>query len=332
MAESPIDEATLPDALRAVGFAGSGLPSRAVLHGPGGTVVILTTLDADTRATPCGIWVAKDGVHRLGPRPPPSLLTESLRLTGSTADLVNLLQAGARSYLERLESLGEHVDAIEEKWETVPLAELGRLNHTHRIIRKSIGRFSVAVQELDGPFGGRFPGLEEALPRVQAEFTHLEEYSAALGQSLRDLLALRNAAEANRLSEATNRLGAVSNQIAVYANTSNIRMLGIVYVALILALVSAVVLIPNTAATILGMPSAAWVPGFWVDVILAVLAVLPIAVVFSRPWVKGVLHSLGSVESRTREGLRDLPEISPGEVDRPATERELAAARPRSPP
>jgi hypothetical protein len=109
-------------------------------------------------------------------------------------------------------------------------------------------------------------------------------------------------------------------------------MLGIAYVALILALVSAVVLIPTTAATILGMPSAGWVPGLWVDVILVVLAIVPIAVVFSRPWVKGVLRSLGSVEARTREGLRDLPEISPSDVDRPATERELAAGRPRSPP
>ncbi|MCI4372627.1 MAG: hypothetical protein L3K02_03165 [Thermoplasmata archaeon] len=332
MAESPNGEATVPDALKAVGFLGPGLPSRAVLHGAGGTVVLLTTLDSEGRVIPRGLWVAKDGIHRLGPRPPASLLTESLRLTGATAELVNLLQAGARSDLERLEGLGERVDGIEEEWETVALGELGKLNRLHRNIRKSIGRFSVAVQELDGPFGGRFPGLEQALPRVQAEFTHLEEYSAGVGQSLRDLLALRTAAEANRLSEATNRLGQVSNQIAAYANTSNIRMLGIAYVALVLALVSAVVLIPNTAATILGMPSASWVPGLWVDVILTVLAILPIVVVFSRPWVKGVLGGLGSIEARTREGLRDLPEISPAQVDSPAVERELASAPPRSPP
>jgi len=332
MDDMPGGEATVPDALRAVGYAGPGLPSRAVLHGAGGTVLLLTALDADGQATPRGIWVASDGVHRLGPPPPTSLLSEGLRLRGATADLVNLLQVVARSYLERLESLGERIDTIEEKWETVALAELGKLNHLHRALRKSVGRFSLAVEELDGPFGERFPGLEAALPRVQAEGNHLEEYSAALGQSLRDLLALRNAAEANHLSEATNRLGEVSNQIAAYANTSNIRMLGIAYVALILALVSAVVLIPNTAATILGMPSAGWVPGLWVDAILVVLAIVPIAVVFSRPWVKGVLRSLGSVEARTREGLRDLPEISPSEVDSPATEGELAAAHPRSPP
>jgi hypothetical protein len=332
VADSSRTEATVPEALRAVGFTGPGLPSRAVLHGAGGTVILITTLDPAGRETPHGIWVTPDGVHRLGPAPPTSLLTESLRLAESTADLVNLLQAGARSYLERLEALGERVDAIEDHWSTISLEELGRLTHIHRSIRKSIGRLSVAVLELDGPFGERFRGLEKALPRIQSEFSHLEDYSAAVGQSLRDLLALRTAAEANHLSEATNRLGEVSNQIAAYANTSNIRMLGIAYVALVLALVSAVVLIPNTGATILGMPSAAWVPGFWVDVILVVLAIVPIVVVFTRPWVKGLLRGLGPIEARTREGLRDLPEVAAAEVNSPTTERELAAPPPRGLP
>jgi len=254
------------------------------------------------------------------------------RLQGATADLVNLLQTAARSYLEHLEALGERIDAVEEAWATVALSELGTLHRTHRVLRKLVGRLSLAIDELDGPLGERFPGLATVLPRLQAELTHLEEYSAALGQSIRDLLSLRNAAEANRLSEATNRLGEVSNQIAAVANTSNIRMLGIAYLALVLGLVSAVVLIPNTAATILGMPSAAWVPGLWVDVILAVLAVLPLLLVFSRPWVKAMLHGIGSVEARTREGLRDLPEISPADVDQPAAEHELTASAPRSPP
>jgi hypothetical protein len=332
VAESAGGEASVGEALKAVGFEGPSLPPRAVLHGPGGTVLILPTLDPDGRSTVRGLWVVKDGVHRLGPHPAPSLLIESLHLKGPTADLVSLLQTAARSYLERLEALAERVDAIEEEWATVPLAELGRLNHLLRAVRKAVGRFAVALVELEGPLGGRFPGLEAALPRVQAELARLEDFSQGVGQSLRDLLALRNAAEANRLSEATNRLGEVSNQIAAYANTSNIRMLGIAYVALVLALVSAVVLIPNTAATILGMPSAAWVPGLWVDVTLAVLAVVPIVVVFSRPWVRGVLRALGSVEARTREGLRDLPEVTPAQVDSPAGERVLVPGPPRTPP
>jgi hypothetical protein len=325
-------EATVQDALKAVGYTGSGLPSRSVLHSAGGTVLVLPTLDAAGQATPRGLWLTKEGIRHLGPRPPASLLTSSLHLGGSTADLVNLLQACARSYIEQLEVLGERIDAIQDQWQKVDLAELGTLVHFHRAIRKAIGRFSVAVEELGGPFGERFPGLEGALPRVEAEFTHLEEYSAALGQSLRDLLALRTAAESNRLAEATNRLGEVSNEIATYANTSNIRMLGIAYVALVLALVSAVVLIPNTAATILGMPSAGWVPGLWVDVILVVLAVVPIGLVFSRPWVKGILRGLGSIEARTREGLRDIPEIAAVPPDRLVVERELPATAPRGRP
>jgi hypothetical protein len=323
--------ATVAEALAAIGLPASALPSRAVLHGPGGTILLLTTLDSEGRSTSRGLWVRKEGVRSIGPRPPASLLVEGLRLGPATADLVNLLQAAARSYLEHLEALGEQVDAVEGRWETVALSELGALHRTYRALRKSVGRLAVAVEELGGPLGERFPGLERALPRVQAELTHLQDYSAGLGQSIRDLLSLRNAAEANRLSEATNRLGAVSNQIAAVANISNIRMLGIAYVALVLALVSAVVLIPNTAATILGMPSAGWVPGLWVDVTLVLLAVVPIAIVFTRPWVRGVLRGLGSIEARTREGLLDLPEITPAEVDRPSAEQRLATPPPRGP-
>jgi hypothetical protein len=309
------DVAEIPDALAAVGFSGTAPPLRPVLHGAGGTVFLLSTLDAHGAVTSAGFWAGHDRVRRLGADPPPSLLSEGLRLREPTAHLVNLLQAAARSYIERLEHIAEAVDAVEDRWQSIPLAELGRLHWTYRGIRKSLGGLSVAVQELDGPLGERFPGLEKALPRVQAEVAHLEEFSAGIGQTIRDLLALRNAAESNRLSNATNRLGEVSNQIAAVANTSNIRMLGIAYVALVIALVSVVVLVPNTGATILGMPSAAWVPGWWVDAILLVLAVVPLAVVFTRPWVRGMLGGLTSIEARTREGLRDLPEIAPADAD-----------------
>jgi hypothetical protein len=317
----------ISDALRAVGHTGPTLPLRPVLIGPGGTVLLLTTIDAQGTATPAGVWVSNEGIRRLGPRPPPSLLAEGLKLRDPTANLVNLLQAAARSYIERLESIAELVDGVEDRWQSISLAELGRLHWMYRDLRKSLGRFSVGVQELDGPLGERFSGLEKALPRVQAELAHLEEFSNGIGQTIRDLLSLRNAAESNRLSEATNRLGEVSNQIAAVANTSNIRMLGIAYVALLIALVSVVVLIPNTAATIFGMPSAAWVPGIWVDLILAALAVVPLVLVFTRSWVRGMLRGLGTIEARTREGLRDLPEIAPADADRP-----LAQDRAPDPP
>jgi hypothetical protein len=71
------------------------------------------------------------------------------------------------------------------------------------------------------------------------------------------------------------------------------------------------VLIPNTTATILGMPSAEWVSGFWVVVIVAVTAVVPIVIVFTRPWVVALMRGLGGFERTSREGLQDLPEVSP---------------------
>jgi hypothetical protein len=327
--DSTAGSASVAEALRAVGFAGTGIPARAIVRGGGGTVFLLPTIGTPPAESVQGLWWSREGVRTIGPVPPSNLLTESLRLKGPTAELVNLLQAGARAYLEFLEGLGERIDDVEDRWATLDLAQLGHLTRESRAARKAVGRFLVALQEFEGPTGERFPGLSAALPRLRSEFSELEDYAAGVGQSLRDLLSLRAAAESNRLAEATNRLGVVSNQIASYANTSNIRMLGIAYVALVLGLVSAVVLIPNTAATILGMPSAGWVPGIWVDVILGVLAVVPIVVVFSRPWVQRMLRGLGAIESRTTEGLRDLPELDPSSPDRLEVERPVGAAPPK---
>jgi len=311
------------EALAANGLPSEPAPRRPVLHGPGGTVILLATLDAAGRPTYHGVWLSRGGTRWLGPPPPTSLVATTHRLSGITGELVDLLQAAARSYVERLEDLSERLDAAEDHAEAAPLADLAALHRGYRAVRGHVARLSVAVSELDGPLGERFPKLAEVLPAVRPEVEHLEEFASWVGQGIRDLVALRNAAEANRLSVTTNRLGEVSNRIAAFANTSNIRMLGVAYVALLLGLVSAVVLIPNTAATILGMPSAAWVPGLWVDVILAVLAIVPIAIVFSRPWVRRVLSAFRASETRTAEGISDLPEVDPTAVNRPAGERLL---------
>ncbi len=313
----------MSEALQANGLPAQPVPRRPVLHGPGGTVLLLGTLDPDGRPTYHGVWLSRAGSRWLGSHPPTSLIAATHRLDGITGDLVNLLQSAARSYLERLEELAERLDAIEADGESAPVSDLAALHRKYRALREHVARLDVTVAELDGPLGERFPKLAEALPQVQAELQHLEEFSSWIGQGIRDLLALRNAGDANRLSAATNRLGEVSNQIAAFANTSNIRMLGVAYIALLLGLVSAVVLIPNTAATILGMPSAAWVPGVWVDVILVVLAIVPLVVVFSRPWVRRVLGAFRASESRTAEGLSDLPEVDPAVVNRPTGERLL---------
>ena len=320
---SASEPTTVAEALEALGLPPHPIPRRGVLHGAAGTLLLLPSLDREGRPTYHGVWLARGVTQWVGPRPAPSLLAESSRLDGVTADLVNLLQAAARSYLEGFESISERMDTIEGQGDAIPIADLTELHRSFRALRKYLGCLTVAVEELGGPLGNHFPRLEGILPRIEAELAHLQDYSASVGQSIRDLLALRTAGDANRLAEVTNRLALVSNQIAGYANTSNIRMLGVAYVALVLALVSVVVLIPNTAATILGMPSAAWVPGLWVDVILVVLAVVPLTLVFSRSWVRGMLTGLGSFESRTREGLSDLPEIQPADVNRPGEEQIL---------
>ncbi len=232
------------------------------------------------------------------------------------------MQAAAVSYLEILEGVGERLDEFEGRTDPPEIPELSALLRQLAGVRKHVVRLAVTRAWLDGPFGAQFPGLAGNLRPLSGEIDHLEQLSTGQAQAARDLIALRNAVESNRLAESANELGRVSNRIAALANTSNLRMLGVAYIALLLGLISAVVLIPNTAATILGMPSAAWVPGLWVDLVLVVLAIVPIVVVFSRPWVRRMLHGWRSYESRSGEGLADLPEVPPQDVNSgPAAER-----------
>ncbi len=308
------DVTTLAEALSAIGHPGLTSSRRPVLRTAEATLLTLATLDGDGTPVWHGLWIDAKGTHALGPSVPSSLLTEGAKPSPATVPLVDLLQAAYRSYVEWLEALGGRLDALEGKPDPAPLPELGALLHALAGARKQIVRLEVLVTELDGALGANFPGLAPYLPPVKVEVSHLDELSAGLAQGVRDLVAIRNAVEANQLAAAANRLGEVSNRIAALANTSNLRMLGVAYIALVLALVSVVVLIPNTAATILGVPTAAWVPGYWVDVILIALAIVPMVIVFSRPWVWHTLRGLGSYERRTAEGLSDLPEVPAQDV------------------
>jgi len=308
---------TIAEALGTVGHPGSTPPRRSVLRSRDATLLTLATLDEQGRVTWHGLLLSPGSIDAVGPAPPVSLLAEGAHLAGPTGALVDLVQAAYRSYAERLEEVGSRVDAFEVRAEVPSIAELGALNQALAGIRKHVVRAALLVTELDGPLGAEFPDLAQQLPPMRGEVAHLETLSTGLAQATRDLLALRNAVESNRLAEAANELGRVSNKIAALANNSNVRMLGVAYLAFVLALVSVVVLIPNTAATVLGMPSAGWVPGLWVDVILAVLAIVPIAVVFSRPWVLRLLRGVGAYEVRSSEGISDLPEVSPQASARP---------------
>jgi hypothetical protein len=311
----PDADTTIADALTAIGHPGLASSRRPVLHRGDATLVTLAALAADGSPTWRGLWLDPSGARVLGPPAPPSLLTQTGHLPSPTAELLDLLEAAYRSYVDWLEVLGGRLDTLEGRPDPAPLAELGALLHAIAGVRKHIERWTVLVTDLGGPLGSLFPAIAGQLPVLRSESMHLDSLSGGIGQGVRDLVSIRNAVESNRLAESANRLGEVSNRIAALANTSNLRMLGVAYIALVLALISAVVLIPNTAATILGVPGAAWVPGIWIVVILVVLAVVPVAIVFSRPWVIRTLRALSTSEVRSGEGLRDLPEVRAQDIE-----------------
>ncbi|HKV90372.1 MAG TPA: hypothetical protein VJQ43_04140 [Thermoplasmata archaeon] len=305
MASAP----TLPEILRSLGDPPERPPAHPVQHGAAGTLLSLEV--PGTPATSWrGIWLRAGGVDFLGDPAPPAGLSRSFQLSGDAARLADLLADVTRRYVDTVAEVDARLAALQSRGREVPTNEVWALQREVARLRAMIGRAIVVIAEVSGPSAPRFPGAEKALAAVEREVDRARELAVGVQQSLSDLILLRNSEESNRIAEVANALSKTSNRIAELANISNIRMLGITYIALVLGLVSAVVLIPNTAATILGMPSAAWVPGVWVDVSLVVLAVVPIALVFSRPWVRRVLSDLASSEKRTAEGLEDLPEIA----------------------
>jgi hypothetical protein len=284
-------------------------PPHAVQHGAAGTLLALRVPTA-TGSSWQGAWIRPDRVEFLGEPPQTSGLSRSFHLTGDSATLIDLLAGAARAYIEQAEAIDEHLTKLQSRGRELPASAIWERQRQVATLRASIGRAVVVVAEVGGPSVARFPGVETALAAVAREVDRSRELAAAVQQSLSDLILLRSAEEANRIAEAANQLSRTSNRIAELANISNIRMLGLTYLALLIGLVGAVVLIPNTAATILGMPSAGWVPGLWVDVVLVVLAIVPFVAVFSRPWVKRILRDLGHAEGRAQEGVADLPEVA----------------------
>ncbi len=306
---------TIPEALKALGRAPQDPPARAVLHGAAGSFLSLGIIDDQHRVVFHGVWIDPQGVRFLGPPVTSHDVSAAHHLTGTTAALFDLFAETVRNLLERIEEVDTQLAALQQRGRGVPLAEVWALQRRVAGLRALAGRAVVVAAECEGPLSSAFPGFAQALPSMLSQMRGVQELAGSVQQSLSDLILLRNAEESNRIAEAANELSRTSNRIAALANTSNIRMLGITYIALILGLISAVVLIPNTGATILGMPSAAWVPGFWVDVILIVLGVVPLLLVFSRRWVIDLLRGLVSSEVRVAEGISDLPELPGDQAD-----------------
>ena len=269
------------------------------------------------------IWVQPKAIRFFGPMPPGPAPGPSAahHLEGPSGELFDRWVGISRAFHERVEALDSDLALLQAKGNRIPTAEIWALGRSTATIRAQIGRAVVVVEEAAGPISVRFPGLRDAVPSLQAELERARSVAADVQQSISDLILLQNAEQANRIAESANRLSQTSNRIAELANISNIRMLGLTYIALVLGLVSAVVLIPNTAATILGMPSAAWVPGPWVDVVLILLAVVPFLLIFTRPWVLRVLRSFEEAEIPASEGIHDLPEHVEGAPSDPGGPR-----------
>jgi hypothetical protein len=304
-----VEPHSLADALTKLGDRPDRPPPHAVQHGAAGTLLSLPIPRAGGPSWR-GVWIRPDGVDFLGDPSPPSGLSRSFHLAGDAAKLVDLLAEATRGYIEQAEAVDERLTNLQRKGREAPPGTIWELQRDMAGLRANIGRAVVVAEEAGGPSVERFPGAETALAAVGREVDRARELAVAVQQSISDLILLRSAEEANRIAEAANQLSRTSNRIAELANISNIRMLGLTYIAMVIAIVGAVVLIPNTGATILGMPSAAWVPGWWVDAILFLLAVVPLALVFSRPWVQRILRDMAPAETRAEEGVKDLPELA----------------------
>ncbi len=299
------------EAFAAFHLSVSDPPKRPILHGPAGTLVTFGLPSAAGTMEWAGVWISPSGPRFLQTAPPVPGPAAAHGLSGASAELFDTFLTASRVYLERVEEVDAQLATTQEAGRAVPLAEVWKLHRRLAVIRAHIGRALVGLTECGSRFSDVFPSFGSAMTAATGELIRVQELAQSVQQALSDLILLRNAEESNRIAEAANELNRVSNRIASLANTSNIRMLGITYVALLLGLVSAVVLIPNTGGTILGMPSAAWVPGWWVDAVLVILAVVPLVLVFTRPWVKVMIRDLREYELRVAEGVRDLPEMTP---------------------
>ncbi|MHB8352223.1 MAG: hypothetical protein ACYDFT_06020 [Thermoplasmata archaeon] len=285
-----------------------GRPPRPVLRGPAGTLLTLPYPGAPDGVLWRGLLLGPDGPRRVGPELADHHCSTAHGLTGPTAEVADLLAAAIHTGVERAEEADLRLADLQEQGRSASFSDIADAQRSSARLRGDLGRLNAALDEAARRTEPELAGLSAVLPALVSELDRGEQLLASAQQGLSDLVMLRNTEESNRLSATANALGATSNRIAELQNISNIRMLGITYIALILALIGAVVLIPNTGATILGMPSAGWVPGLTVDVVLFALTVIPLFLVFRQRWVRELLRGMGTYEGRTGEGLRDLPE------------------------
>ncbi|MCI4345544.1 MAG: hypothetical protein L3K07_02135 [Thermoplasmata archaeon] len=289
-----------PELLHRLGIP-RDLPPRPVIHTESGTLLSFVLLDEKLERTYVGVFVRQDGVETIGPPPDFRRLGNALHLPAGAAELANRLSQAGRLYLERAEELDEELVSLSDEGTHRPSwKRVAQLERKTSVLRREIARAVAVAAEGSRLSDGGLAEFERAAPTLISELERIQMVAEGIENGISNLLLLQNAEMSNRLT--------------ALANLANIRMLGLTYLALILALVGAIILFPNTGATILGMPSAAWVPGIWVDAILIVLAIIPITLLFMQPWLRRMLKQIAGIEGRSSEGLADIPEIPADEA------------------
>jgi hypothetical protein len=305
-----------PPLWRARGIPENGLP-RPVTTRHDGTLLATVQIAEDFSVSTVALWVSGKDSEWYGGAPSSRAFSAGYHLKGTEAEIAEFIADAGRAILERAEDVEALVADATALGHHVPPATIGHWQRRVGILRLAAARAVVVATVAENILPDPSEAYGKALGTLQGELEHGQSVVQGIAQSLTDLLMLHNAETSNRLADLANGLTTQSNQIATIANTANVRMLGLTYLTLVLAFLSAVILFPNTGATILGMPSAAWVPGLWVDVILVILGAVPFAVVFTRPWIRRMLHDLADSEMRSQEGMKDLPELTASEAARP---------------
>jgi hypothetical protein len=278
-------------------------------------MVHLGLLTEDFQPLPLAFWA--DGTHlkvlvdggEFHPEVQPSV---EYHLTGGIATAFDAFVQINRTTVERLEDVERGLAELEKDPLNAPPLRVLELKRQVGSIREELGRAITGLTDMEE---GRVVPLPEgamsALRTVEQEMIRIRDMIQATQSALTDIFMIRQTEQANQLQLVSNRMAAVSNRVAELSNISNIRMLGLSYVTLILAVVATVILFPNTAATILGMPSAAGVPTVVVYMVLVGTAVAPMAWFLSQGWIRDLFRGMSRYEARVNEGMGDLPERIP---------------------
>ena len=307
---------SLTDAYLALGLHTGRRPGNVVNRRHRQVMVHLALIDGNFQVRPVAFW--SDGTHikvldDAGEFHPDVNPSAELQITGGSGQVFDSITQMSRTSLERIEDVERSLAELEKDPLHAPAIAVLELKRKTATVRAELGRTISAVA--DFVEGRLLPLAENArapLRTSQEELLRLRDMTQATQSALTDIFMIRQAEQANQLQLVANRMAAVSNRIAELSNISNIRMLGLSYVTLILAVVATVILFPNTAATILGMPSAADVSPMIVWAALAGTAVAPIAWFASQKWIRELFHGMSRYEARVSEGIIDLPENVPG--------------------